>query len=686
MIIFSSFALVFFLSRHFWVGRRIRRERNNLPLVIGGWGTRGKSGTERLKAAVFHAKGLGVVSKTTGCEAMFIHGPPFMSAKEMFLFRPYDKATIWEQSDLVAISQKLDCQVFLWECMALSPSYVHLLQRDWMRDDFSTITNAYPDHEDLQGPAGINIPEVIAKFIPEKSKLISSEEQMAPIFRAEAKKVDTSLDEVGWLEAGLITPDILTRFPYAEHPNNIALVTRLCEKLGLPPDETLMTMADNVIPDIGVLKIYPEANLNGRWLSFINGMSANERLGCLGNWKRAGFADHNIDTNPEVWITTVVNNRADRVARSKVFARLLVQDVQADRHILVGGNLAGLQGYIDEELNSWLSGLTLWPTEGVQNPVDILQKQSKIMRIPNTEAAVVELIAAMLKGCDLDDGQATKLAALWQEPEKMAEALNHLGIANNEEINIWAQRFSEQWQAFDALQTRLSTHPEQNSEIDILYREQLRQWFLDRIIVVWDYHCTGNDIVRNLVEHTPPGFHNKIMGMQNIKGTGLDFVYRGQAWDQCNSACTDILSNNPSQFSAGLRTMTEFRDYGPLCEDLVKKTVAKAKTVPEAQNEKNQAALVMILSNLDLALTKDLAASSVNVAKSSRLDWLIDGIEAFFDAGDAIKRRKIANRIYKDLMSERISRQRASELLGDLIKRQKGGWFKKKVLGFFEKS
>jgi hypothetical protein len=65
------------------------------PLVVGGWGTRGKSGTERLKAALFNAVGLGVVSKT-GCEAMFLHAHPFGPMKEMFLFRP-TTATIWNK-------------------------------------------------------------------------------------------------------------------------------------------------------------------------------------------------------------------------------------------------------------------------------------------------------------------------------------------------------------------------------------------------------------------------------------------------------------------------------------------------------------------------------------------------------------------------------------------------------------
>ena len=42
----------------------------------------------------------------------------------------------------------------------------------------------------------------------------------------------------------------------------------------------------------------------------------------------------------------MVNNRADRVARSRVFASVLVEDISADRHFLIGGNLNEGRGNI----------------------------------------------------------------------------------------------------------------------------------------------------------------------------------------------------------------------------------------------------------------------------------------------------------------------------------------------------
>ena len=75
----SRSLLMFFLiaiGKHIHANMTFRKARRNIPISIGGWGTRGKSGTERLKAALIGVMGHGLVSKTTGCEAMFIHANP----------------------------------------------------------------------------------------------------------------------------------------------------------------------------------------------------------------------------------------------------------------------------------------------------------------------------------------------------------------------------------------------------------------------------------------------------------------------------------------------------------------------------------------------------------------------------------------------------------------------------------
>ena len=224
LVVFTSASLVLFSGKHALSNLRISSARRRVPLSIGGWGTRGKSGTERLKAALITGTGHALVSKTTGCEAMFIYAAASGEPLEIPLYRPGDKATIWEQSNLLRMASGLRPSVFLWECMALTPDYVDVLQQQWMHDDLATITNTYPDHEDVQGPSGLDVATTITGFVPRRSHLITTEQQMAPLVHDQCVRQQSTFRSVNWLDSGLLTDDILARFPYREHPDNIALV------------------------------------------------------------------------------------------------------------------------------------------------------------------------------------------------------------------------------------------------------------------------------------------------------------------------------------------------------------------------------------------------------------------------------------------------------------------------------
>ncbi|HRI54535.1 MAG TPA: capsule biosynthesis protein CapB, partial [Pseudomonadota bacterium] len=358
---------------------RISRDRAAIPLCIGGWGTRGKSGTERLKAAMMHGLDVNVLTKTTGCEAMFIHGIPGRKPTEIFIHRSYDKATIWEQRDLLALAARLHADVFLWECMALSGPLVSVLSEEWMRDDLQTLTNAYPDHEDIQGPAGHDVARSIAGFMRSGGTVITSEEQMLPVLADEARRKRARLITLAARDHLLLADDLLARFPYREHPRNVALVRRLAVELGLDPDLATADMADHVVPDLGVLKVYPTVTHRGRRLTFINGMSANDRTGFLSNWHRTG-CERPIE-QPGRWVVTVVNNRYDRVARSKAFAEIIVRDASAERHILIGTNLAGLRVYVAQALVHLLRELHLFRSDDAPESVpELLRARGERLR------------------------------------------------------------------------------------------------------------------------------------------------------------------------------------------------------------------------------------------------------------------------------------------------------------------
>jgi len=684
LVIFTSVIIVAFLLSIVFQSITIRKVRKGFPLVIGGWGTRGKSGTERLKAALINSLGYSVISKTTGCEAFFLYSPRFGRLEELFIFRPYDKATIWEQDNLMRLAEGLRCDVYLWECMGLTPSYVRILQKKWACDDISTITNAYPDHEDIQGPAGFNIAEVMTEFIPQSAILLSSEEQMKPVLLEAAQKKNTRARFVNWLDAGIIPHDVIKRFPYEEHPYNIALVLALAEEIGIERDFALKEMADRVVPDIGVLKAFPISPVRSRRLEFINGMSANERYGCLSNWSRMGFKDHDYLNNPGELISTVVNNRADRVARSQVFAKLIVEDISADKHFLIGTNLKGLLGYIKNAWDDYVSHITLWPESSTpHSPEAVVERMAKRLRVPTTNEAVNNRLKAMLTGIGIRDEKGlSDLISISDDIPALEKRLNELGYRSySGDIIKHLKDYRGMYDDYRALIEMVKVNSDsRRDKLDREFHHILGRWFNSKIVVIWDHHASGNRIINIITDETPPGLHNRIMGIQNIKGTGLDFVYRWQAWEKCYRYCEQILKGNQKEFEEGLSNLSTFQDFGVLCEEYVRETVERARSIPYAQNEKAQSELTVTLSNLDNQMRWVNEKMGANPGMGI-LTRLLEKIEAVMDVGDAIRRRKTANMIYKDMIHGRISIERAAKELSNLNKRQKGGWLSEYIRG-----
>ncbi|MFZ2755080.1 MAG: hypothetical protein WAZ48_16765 [Lysobacteraceae bacterium] len=652
-----------FYGQHLHLNRLFRRARNAIPLVMGGWGTRGKSGTERLKAGVLAGLGLTVVSKTTGCEAMFLYGRANRPLSEMFLFRPYDKATIWEQANLTRIAAALGADAYLWECMGLNPRYVRILQQRWMRDDVSTITNCFPDHEDIQGPAGVDLPQVISEFVPTGGRLYTSEENMRPYLEAAARERGTPCAKIDWLEAGLLTNDILDRFPYQEHPYNVALVTRMYTDLGLPRDVVLKEMADHVVADLGVLKIYPEATIDGRRIEFINGMSANERHGTLSNWLRTGMNAHALDTDPELWTCTVVNNRADRVARSQVFAAILVNDIGADRHFLIGGNLDGLHQFIRTSFDEFMGKFDWNDTSRDRRAsLDALLRR---WRIPRNDSEVLARLRAACTGlgasADRDADSETWLATLTsiKIPDAHIDAVRAQYARDRDDAKAAADLFTR-------IQSGAEVQPTHMNEV-------LWALFSARIVTVSDYYTKGNVLIRDVAAAAPPGLRIRCMGIQNIKGTGLDFIYRWQAWDRHARLCERIRARQPEIALEAVRTLASSVELGILEYEHIARAIAETRDSAIAQSDEFQAHLRTLEQNRQSGYAKVFAAAE----KKAESRWrraIVPKIERVIDGFDAIRRRRTANQIYRDLIDGRISSPKAVLLLQGLNQRQKGGW------------
>jgi gamma-polyglutamate synthase len=670
---YTSLILAGMLARGALTKRAIDRVRNAIPLVVGGWGTRGKSGTERIKAAMFQGLGYEVLVKTTGCEAMFIHAMPEIPAQEVFIYRPYDKATVWEQRDLLTLASRFGAKVFLWECMALQPDLVNLLQQQWTRDDFSTLTNAYPDHEDVQGPAGVDVAECISEFIPVRGEVFSSEEGMMPILQAKAEERGTRFTRVAKMQGELISKELLLRFPYHEHPSNIALVTELAKRLGIAKSMAIVEMADNVVPDLGVLKTYPKLVHEGRLLSFTNGMSANERTGAYANWLRMSFDKHDSDVESSRWIVTVVNNRADRVSRSEVFARFVVEDIGAHRHVLIGTNISGLLGFLREALSNFLKksapsvDLPETPEERLRLARERVVKAFNRLKVGSPRAVVSELAAITGEPATpaLEVARQALVAPAFESYAASLEAAERAlpaELSHNRAflVEVLAKRRALA-SVLASVEAEITTGAKR---VDDHFISVYTAIFEASLIPLHESALSGDQVIDRIAKAIPIGTEGSIMGLQNIKGTGLDFVYRWVGADTTCRALAKLTGPSEAERAAGLLELSVHGDWGLLDARHVRERLKTSDPALTAGVAALQAKLDAVILEKQTALGKATKSGS--------------GFSAFigltFDFLDAVRRTHMAGAVLDSLVSGHISHASAAKKMRAILARSKGAW------------
>ncbi len=626
LLFFCGSVFIYFLWQHISAYQAIKHARKSIPLIIGGWGTRGKSSTEHLKSALMSSIGLSLFSKTTGCEPMISIAGPFQKIKGIPLYRPENKATIWEQLQMTVLAEKYGSDVMLWECMGLKGSYVKIMQQQWMQDTISTITNAFPDHEDIQGPAGYNIAQTMTNFIQPGSLLITGEEQMLPYFVEDAFIKYTQLRAVGWLEEGLLTKDAMSRFSYIEHPQNVALVLSMATDFGMPKVVALKEIADNTVPDIGALKVYAPAALNSRSLQFINGMSANEKFSCLKSWNLVGL---NQPIAAGEWVTTFINNRADRIGRSQTFANLIVNDISADKHFLVGSNIQEFMQFVIKEWKKLLENTSS----------DLLHGIAKKLRMCTTKEDLKARLEAM--GCKNYQGDLFNLVSLehYLKSKDYAYTTALLSIHKQNVKTV---------QQYDFL-----IH--NNEEDNKIFKKILTEWFLSKFVLQFNDGLTGDELAAWIVENTPPFYVNKIMGIQNIKGPGLELVHCWEAWEECYQAGELLFNPLDKKRAQGFRNFLAIPEFGLLSKEYLESLLSNPELLKKNKNE---------LENLKTYI-QSLINNNKKI-KNKKYPFLIDYIVRFFDVNRSFKRLKTAHQIYQDLSCHRVSFSRALKELKKL--------------------
>ncbi len=650
---FSAGLVAFWIGRSLVRARRLRRVRSALPLVVGGWGSRGKSGSERLKAALFHGLGYSVMSKTTGCEAMVVTSVPGREPTEVFLYRPEGKATITEQAEVMAFAAAAGVQVFLWECMALNPDYVEIVQKHWTRDDITTLTNAYPDHEDVQGPSGRDVADVISVFLPRRGRAFTTEQHMAPVLAAEARRQATHLSVVRPEAWQLLPGDVLGRIPYDEHPRNVAMVVRLAEELGIARDVALKIVGDHVVPDLGVLKEYGPMTYEGRRASFVNGMSANERAGFLSNWTRSGFDGREEGSGLTEWIAVVVNNRADRLARQAVFARVAALDVVADSIVVIGTNVAPFRDQQREALRGLLRERLLdvagsGPDARARLAAEIARR---VRRDPLSCEEAARRLGRLL-GRPLPEEDARRL---WEDGADAAGASIVVHPAGPDRS---LDEAAAQWLREVSWLHRLATTSDWSIDAAIV---ALGHLLASRVVPLLDSLLTGDQVMHRLVTTAPPGCRMRAMGIENIKGTGLDFVYR---WLSIHRILDTLARFDGADRTVALEVLRSLAAH----PDLGVADTAQAVAAVEGWLASGRLAALRLeddgrstLKRLEAILAERQTAMRTTRG-TGRWQAVRTWLLRMVDLRDAIRRRRAADGLRADLVARRVGQDDAARV------------------------
>ncbi|MCB9681870.1 MAG: hypothetical protein H6733_10395 [Alphaproteobacteria bacterium] len=627
----SAGALTFWTAGKVVREAQVRRWRRKIPLVVGGWGSRGKSSVERLKAALFHGLGYSVLCKSTGCEAMLLLALPGLDPVEVFLYRPRDKATIVEQQAVLGIAAQWRPQVVLWECMALNPIYTGILQGEWMRDDLTTITNTYPDHEDIQGPSGRDVADTISTFTPHRGHLVTSEHHMTPVLERRARARHSGFAACRPEDWDLVPRDLLKRFPYQAYDRNVSLLCRLGEHLGVPRDVTLRTIADHVLIDLGAFKRYGPMDVDGRTLAFVNGCSANDRASFLSNWERADLDTFDDTAGLSRGLITILNNRGDRLARQAMFERIAALDVSAERVVIIGTNVGPMYDGILEALRRDLVPALLeiaHGPDGRRKLFDMLCK--RLRRRPMTpaeaDAAVARAAAEreLPAGVPSPDDRWTQAETWWREEVAWLTGLRDQGEA-------WSMEA-----AIDAL-------------VGFLAR---------RVVPFRDSTMKGDAILRDLAAMMPEGTRTELLGTENIKGTGLDFVYRWTSIERVLGWLAVLPEGSAVDVRDRLERLTAYDGYGLYdarhALGVVRALHAQGRFSRLACDEDAEAAL----ATLDRAVQRRTA--KLAGADDSGGESAFSRFRKQVDVWGSMRRRAAADRLYRDLSHGRVGMERAA--------------------------
>ncbi|MDU9418956.1 poly-gamma-glutamate synthase PgsB [Staphylococcus lloydii] len=310
-----------------WLGvvekKKHSRRLKKIPIRININGIRGKSTITRLIYSILREDQYKVIGKTTGTDARMLY---WITSREYPVYRKPQGANIGEQRDIVRKVVKQRANALVNECMAVNPDYQITFQKDLVKANIGVIVNVMEDHMDVLGPTLKDVAQSFTATIPYKGHLIVMKDEYTSYFAKVAKRRKTKLIVV---DKDKVPEQYLRKFDYLVFPDNVAIALGVAEALGIDNEIALQGML-NAPPDSGAVEI-KYFNANNTTNVYVNAFAANETKSSKAILNKV--ESYNYPYQKKI---IILNCRADRVDRTKMFAEDFIEDVDFDTLICTG--------------------------------------------------------------------------------------------------------------------------------------------------------------------------------------------------------------------------------------------------------------------------------------------------------------------------------------------------------------
>ena len=300
-----------------------------LPNRIHVNGSRGKSSVVRLIAAGLRSGGYKTLAKVTGTSPRVID----MDGKDRIIHR-LRSPSIGEQLRLLRNFSRQNPDYVVMECMAVLPDYQWVSEHKMVKSNIGVITNVRMDHVDEMGYTIDDITKSLSNTVPKYGKIVSTNCSTSHIIREKSEINNSEYIEINSDE---ISQNIIEKFPYLEHSENIAIALKVCKLAGIEKDIALNGMI-NATPDPGALKILKIPGVN-KFNYFVNAFAANDPQSTYQIFK---LLEKRSNQNR---IVIFLNSRSDRRYRTTQMYELVLNKIKPSLFIVRGDDLPNPNNY-----------------------------------------------------------------------------------------------------------------------------------------------------------------------------------------------------------------------------------------------------------------------------------------------------------------------------------------------------